>query len=54
MLKDTDLMPFGEHKGKALANVPDAYLKWAHSLNLSKYPGLREYIEENFNVKVKK
>jgi uncharacterized protein (DUF3820 family) len=27
-MKETDLMPFGEHKGKPLANVPDSYLNW--------------------------
>lgn len=27
-MKDTSLMPFGKHKGKALANVPNDYLLW--------------------------
>lgn len=27
-LKDLDEMPFGMHKGTAMANVPDQYLIW--------------------------
>lgn len=27
-LTDNCPMPFGAHKGVAMANVPDAYLKW--------------------------
>ena len=27
-MKDTDLMPFGIYKGKAMANVPASYLMW--------------------------
>lgn len=27
-MKDTDLMPFGKHKGKAMVNVPAQYLLW--------------------------
>lgn len=27
-MQDSDLMPFGEHKGKPMANVPDSYLQW--------------------------
>lgn len=28
ILTDMDYMPFGMHKGKLLANVPDQYLLW--------------------------
>ena len=27
-MNDKSIMPFGEHKGKELANVPDDYLRW--------------------------
>jgi len=51
---DTDLMPFGAHKGKALANVPDSYLIWLYNQGISqKYKDLINYIEDNFNVKAK-
>ncbi len=44
---DKTLMPFGEHKGIALANVPARYLLWClrELPNLS--PPLKAYIEEN-------
>lgn len=44
---DKTLMPFGEHKGVALANVPARYLLWClrEISNLS--PPLKAYIEEN-------
>lgn len=28
MLNDTDLMPFGKYKGKAMQDVPVSYLHW--------------------------
>lgn len=30
---DESIMPFGIHKGKALANIPDHYLKWLYENN---------------------
>jgi uncharacterized protein (DUF3820 family) len=52
-MNDNSLMPFGEHKGKPLANVPEHYLIWLHTNN--KCSGeLKKYIEDNFNVKAKK
>lgn len=27
-LTDTDVMPFGAHKGKPLINIPDEYFLW--------------------------
>lgn len=27
-MKDTDLMPFGKHKGEKMANVPASWLVW--------------------------
>lgn len=35
-LKDTDLMPFGEHKGKQMIDVPAKYLLWLHDNGLRK------------------
>lgn len=29
-LIDTDLMPFGKHKGKRMQDVPPAYLRWLY------------------------
>ncbi len=28
--EDTDIMPFGKHKGKKLIDVPDSYLIWLY------------------------
>lgn len=30
-LTDNDTMPFGAHKGKKMANVPDHYLRWLYT-----------------------
>ena len=30
-MTDQDPMPFGIHKGKAMANVPDSYLFWIYN-----------------------
>lgn len=35
-MKDTDLMPFGKHKGEAMANVPASYLVWFYDENIKK------------------
>lgn len=46
MYTDHTPMPWGQHKGKALVNVPDSYLKWL--LNEGKAHGdLKRYIESN-------
>ncbi len=45
-MTDNDLMPWGLHKGKKMANVPDHYLKWLYENN--KCSGdIKKYIEEN-------
>ena len=44
---DKTLMPFGEHKGKALANVPASYLLWCLDEIKNLSPPLKVYIEEN-------
>ncbi|MFT7155268.1 MAG: hypothetical protein ACI8Q1_000269 [Parvicella sp.] len=36
-MKDDDLMKFGEHKGIAMANVPDEYLFWFWGENKEEY-----------------
>lgn len=30
-MTDQDPMPFGIHKGKSMANVPDSYLIWIYN-----------------------
>jgi hypothetical protein len=59
LLKDTDPMPFGKHKGTPLANVPAKYLLWlwkevffdkiASPSDYFRYP-LSKYIHENLHV----
>lgn len=48
-LNDNSPMPFGMHKGKAMANVPDHYLKWLYENNKCTRE-VKEYIEENADV----
>lgn len=48
-LNDNSPMPFGIHKGKAMANVPDSYLKWLYSEGKC-YGPVKAYIEENADV----
>lgn len=48
-LKDTDLMPFGRYKGKAMANVPAEYLLWLHGEGCSNI-GVAEYIQNNMDA----
>lgn len=40
-------MPFGKHKGTALANVPASYLLWIYD-NLDLRDDLKDYITENY------
>lgn len=49
MMKDTDLMPWGAHKGKAMANVPAKYLLWLYSEGLRDL-AVKAYIEDNLDV----
>ena len=48
-LNDNSLMPFGIHKGKEMANVPDQYLRWLYQSGKC-YGDVKEYIEENADV----
>nr|WP_319268248.1 DUF3820 family protein [uncultured Draconibacterium sp.] len=48
-LNDNSPMPYGIHKGKKMANVPDEYLKWLYKEG--KCSGaVKAYIEENADV----
>lgn len=49
ILTDNSLMPFGVHKGKAMANVPDHYLKWLYENNKCNAE-VKAYIEDNAEV----
>lgn len=46
---DNSIIPFGVHKGKALANVPAKYLLWLYRENKC-FGDLRKYIHENLDV----
>lgn len=49
MLTDQDIMPYGKHKGKEMANVPAAYLLWLYE-NDKCTDEVRVYISENIEV----
>lgn len=53
MLKDTDKITFGVHKGKALANVPAHYLLFIYENGYRMPDELKKYIEENKEVLLK-
>ena len=48
-LEDTDIISFGIHKGKALANVPADYLLYLYD-NDKCNAKLKAYIESNLDV----
>jgi uncharacterized protein (DUF3820 family) len=45
-LNDNSLMPFGQHKGVKLANVPASYLLYIRN-NYNLHDNLKMYIDEN-------
>lgn len=49
MLTDESKMPYGRHKDKTMANVPDYYLKWLYE-NSKCSEEVKEYIEDNADV----
>lgn len=51
MVKYTDktLMPFGQHKGTPLANVPASYLLCCYD-NITLSEPMKEYIKENLQA----
>jgi hypothetical protein len=48
-LKDRDLMPFGEHKGKQMKDVPAGYLDWLDGQDWlpKRWPRVKAYIDHN-------
>lgn len=48
-MNDNSIMPFGIHKGEALANVPAKYLLWLYKKWHCRGE-LKKYIEENIEV----
>jgi uncharacterized protein (DUF3820 family) len=48
-MEDTDLMPFGIHKGKAMANVPAHYLIWIYENKKCGEP-VKQYVKDNLEV----
>lgn len=49
MYTDSTPMPFGKHRGTALANVPADYLLWLHKEGTSNSM-LNTYIQDNLDV----
>jgi hypothetical protein len=54
-LRDTDRMPFGKHKGKMIAEIPDDYLLWLHGEMEKKHVSpfarpLKDYLDENLEA----
>jgi len=49
ILTDESLMPWGKHKGTAMANVPPHYLLWLY-VNKKCDKQVRDYIADNLNV----
>lgn len=48
-LTDNSLMPFGQHKGVKLANVPPGYLLYIFE-NFKLHDNLKAYIKKNKDV----
>jgi uncharacterized protein (DUF3820 family) len=51
-MDDNSIMPYGAHKGKKMANVPDDYLLWCYDQPWCRGE-VKKYIEDNFEVKKK-
>lgn len=47
--EDNDLMPFGKHKGKAMANVPADYLLWLNDQS-KVHPMVKGYIMNRIDL----
>jgi uncharacterized protein (DUF3820 family) len=57
-MDDDSLMPWGKHKGKTMAQVPDEYLLWLYE-NVTVTGPVKRYVTDNIdaikaNVKRKK
>jgi uncharacterized protein (DUF3820 family) len=48
-MDDNSIMPFGEHKGKKMANVPEDYLLWLYDKGKA-FGEVKRYIEDNLHV----
>ena len=48
-MDDTDLMPFGKHKGIRMIDVPADYLLWVYDQEWCKGE-VKKYIEENIDA----
>jgi len=48
-MNDNDIMPFGQHKGKAMANVPPEYLLFLYETG-KMYGQVKDYIAENLET----
>ncbi|MGE7777360.1 putative quorum-sensing-regulated virulence factor [Chitinophaga sp. NPDC101104] len=46
---DRDIMPFGKHRGKAMANIPAPYLLYLFNVGVD-HPGVKGYINANLDV----
>ncbi len=49
MLTDTSPMPWGAHAGKAMQDVPAAYLIWLYDNNKCS-PNVKQYITDNLET----
>lgn len=50
-LQDNDPMPFGQHQGKAMVNVPAKYLLYIYNKGwCSAWPAVSAYIQDNMEV----
>lgn len=51
-LEDTSPMPFGQHKGTPMSDVPAAYLHylWSSGLKENKVSPVSDYIRRNLNA----
>lgn len=49
-MNDNDLMPFGAHQGKIMADVPASYFLYLHKQGSISHQGVREYIRDNMDV----
>lgn len=48
-LTDNDLMPFGDHKGKFMKDVPARYLFWCWT-TFDDFSPVKDYIKRNMSA----
>lgn len=51
-MKDSDVMPFGKHKGEKLGDIPASYLLWAYDQEwcVINFPLLAAYVAKNYKA----